>query len=65
MALVPPSVAEEAENGADAQTGTGEIGDPGADDPELLLKEYEQAVAAAAEIRSKLKAELAAALERA
>ena len=35
------------------------------DDPELLIAEYEQAVAAAAEIRSKLKAELAAALERA
>ena len=33
------------------------------DDPEVLLKEYEQAVAAAAEIRSKLKAELVAALE--
>ena len=34
------------------------------DDPEVLLKEYEQAVAVAAEIRAKLKAELAAALER-
>jgi type I restriction enzyme M protein len=33
------------------------------DDPEVLLKEYEQAVAAAAEVRGKLKAELVAALE--
>jgi type I restriction enzyme M protein len=32
------------------------------DDPEVLLKEYEQAVAAAAEIRGKLKAELETAL---
>lgn len=32
-------------------------------DPEVLLVEYEQAVAAAAEIRAKLKAELVAALE--
>ncbi len=36
---------------------------PATDDPEVLLAKYEQAVAAAAEIRAKLKAELAAALE--